>query len=205
MNLTPKINEAIKLASHLHRNQVRRDKNSTPYASHLVSVAMLISSVTEDEDTIIAGLMHDSLEDVPLYTYERLKEDCGEVVAEIVKHVTEPLDANKGDDEQLPWLTRKEEYLNNLRSGDEKSAIVSAADKIHNTESFVEELVREGSDFLVRFDSSIRNRVWFHEQVLEIVTEKLGGDNALVKRLALSVDDFRKFIPLQQSIEQVSA
>jgi (p)ppGpp synthase/HD superfamily hydrolase len=153
---------------------------------------MILSSATEDEDTIVAGLMHDSLEDVPLYTYERLLEDCGERVAEIVKHVTEPLDANKGDDEQLPWLLRKEKYLENLRSGGVESALVSTADKIHNTESFLEDVIREGESFILRFDSSLLNKVWFHEQVLAIVIEKLGGENILVKRFMLSMEGFKK-------------
>ena len=124
MTLSPRINQAIRLASHLHRNQLRMDSLKTPYVSHLFSVAFLISSATDDEDTIIAGLMHDSLEDVKGYTIEDLKNDCGEEVAEIVKHVTEPLDANKMDSEQLPWLQRKEEYLKNLTSGGVKSALV---------------------------------------------------------------------------------
>ena len=135
MNLTPRINNAIKLAAHLHRNQTRKDANKTPYISHLVSVALIVATVTDDEDSIIAGLMHDSLEDVPGYTYDQLVKDCGVRVADIVTHVTEPLDANKQDDEQLPWLERKEAYLSNLRSGGMEAAIVSCADKIHNTES----------------------------------------------------------------------
>lgn len=194
MLFTPRLDEAIKLASRLHRSQVRKDSFQTPYISHLVGVAMLISSVTDDEDIIIAGLLHDSLEDVPNYSYGQLVADCGERVAEIVSHVTEPLDANKGDDEQLPWLERKEAYLEHLRSGDVESAIVSSADKIHNTESFLRDLEKEGGSYAMRFHSSIKNRVWFHEQVLVIVTEKLGKDSILIQRLESVAADFRKLL-----------
>lgn len=183
MHLTPRIEKALKLASHLHREQVRKDKQQTPYSSHLVSVAWLLSSVTEDEDIIIAGLMHDSLEDVPLYTEERLIADCGERVASIVKHVTEPLNPNLGDDEQLPWLTRKEVYLENLRKGGAESALVSAADKIHNTESFLEDVQEEQELFLRRFHSSSTNKVWLNEQILEILKEKLPEGHPFVARL----------------------
>ncbi len=190
MHLTPRLDEAIKLASRLHASQVRKDSYQTPYISHLVGVAMLISSVTGDEDIIIAGLLHDSLEDVPGYTYEKLVADCGERVAEIVSHVTEPLDATKADNEQLPWLERKETYLNNLRSGGIESAIVSSADKIHNTESFLRDYEKEGDSYGKRFGSSINNRIWFHEQVLAIVIEKLGEDHALVVHFRQSMDKF---------------
>ena len=192
MLFTPRINHAIKLASQLHRNQTRKDSQHTPYVSHLFSVAMMLSRVTDEEDIIIAGLMHDSLEDVPHYTYEKLTEDCGERVALIVSHVTEPLDANKSDEEQLPWLARKERYLENLRSGGRESALVSAADKVHNTESFMDDALREGSDFTSRFHSSLRNKIWFHEQVLAIVKEKIPEDNELVKLFEVRTEEYKK-------------
>ncbi len=194
MIFTPRIDEAIKLASRLHRNQTRNDTDRTPYVSHLISVAIILSQATDDEDIIIAGLMHDSLEDVPKYTYEQLVEDCGPRVAEIVKHVTEPLDANKDMSEQLPWLIRKEVYLTTLREGGIESAMVSCADKIHNTESFIKDTEHKDGIFASKFGSSARNRLWFHEQVLVVVTEKLGTDNTLVKQFASSTESFRELV-----------
>jgi (p)ppGpp synthase/HD superfamily hydrolase len=191
MTFTPRIEKTIRLASHLHRFQSRNDNQQTPYVSHLVSVAMLLSSATDDEDIVIAGLMHDSLEDVPGYNYEQLTIDCGERVADIVKHVTEPLDANKSHEEQLPWLERKQAYLEVLKTGGIESAMVSSADKIHNTENFLEDVEREGEAFIARFGSSIKNRLWFHDEVLSIVKEKLGADNILIKRLVLATEGFR--------------
>jgi (p)ppGpp synthase/HD superfamily hydrolase len=197
MIFTPRIDEAIKLATRLHRNQVRNDDHKTPYVSHLVSVAAILSEVTDDEDIIIAGLMHDSLEDVPEYSYEKLIVDCGDRVAGIVKHVTEPLDANKEAGEQLPWLTRKEAYLEVLRKGGVESAMVSCADKIHNMDSFIRDVASEGDAFKARFGSSIRNRLWFHEQVLILVTRKLGDDHALIKRLRTSTEAFRQIAAVE--------
>lgn len=194
MQLTPRINEAIKLSAHLHRNQIRKDEYHTPYVSHLYSVAALISSATDDEDTIIAGLMHDSLEDVPHYTYDDLVKDFGERVANIVSHVTEPLDANKSEDEQKPWLERKEAYLRVLREGGAESATVSAADKIHNTESFILDMKKEGEAFTSRFPSSLRNKVWFHEQALSIIREKLGETHPLVVRLVSCTEEFKQLV-----------
>ena len=194
MQLTPRLNEAIKLSSHLHRNQNRKDEYNTPYVSHLYSVAALISSATDDEDIIIAGLMHDSLEDVPHYAYDDLVKDFGERVAQIVLHVAEPLDAYKGEDEQLPWLERKQAYLNVLCEGGVESAAVSAADKIHNTESFILDMKKEGEAFTSRFPSSLRNKVWFHEQVLTIIREKLGEDHPLVVRLITCTEEFKQLV-----------
>ena len=192
MIFTLRLDEAVKLASRLHRAQSRRDIHHTPYISHLMSVAVLLSSVTENEDIIIAGLMHDSLEDVPGYSFEQLQRDCGENVADIVRHVTEPLDPNKPENDQLSWLSRKEAYLAVLKEGGIESAMVSTADKIHNTESFIEDLQHEGESFSSRFGSSVLNRLWFHEQVLLIIEEKLGTTHSLTERLRTSTDIFRK-------------
>ena len=193
MNFTPRLDNAIKVASHLHRFQTRNDAKKTPYISHLIAVAILVASATDDEDIIIAGLMHDALEDVPNYTYEQLVLDCGVRVAEIVKHVTEPLDANKEKDEQLPWLERKEAYLQSLKSGGVESALVSTADKIHNTTSFLTDAREEGEMFMSRFGSSIKNRLWFHEEVLAIVTEKLHKDHPLVQEFAKCTLEMKTF------------
>ena len=194
MIFTQRINDAIKLASHLHRNQVRLDSQRTPYSSHLFSVAMILSEITEDEDVVIAGLMHDSLEDVPNYRYENLVHDCGGRVAEIVKHVTEPLDADKRDDDQLPWLERKESYLLNLREGGIESALVSAADKIHNTESLIGDRKKEGDEFLKRFHSSSENKIWFNKEVYAILVEKLGKDHVLVLRFSQLIRELENLL-----------
>lgn len=193
MIFSPRIYEAINLASLLHRDQVRNDASKTPYISHLMGVAFLLSSVTSDEDTIIAGMLHDSLEDVKGYTYEKLVEDCGERVARIVAHVTEPLDANKSVFDQLPWLTRKEMYLKRLEEGPIESILVSCADKIHNTESFLDSFKKEGEAFAQSFGSSMRNRIWLNEQVLTISEQRLGKDHVLVERLRVCTEEFKKF------------
>lgn len=194
MYFTPKIDEAVKLAARLHRDHTRKDGGLTPYISHLVSVSIILSEATDDEDIIIAGLMHDSLEDVPNYTFESLTTDCGARTAEIVRYVTEPLDPNKQEDDQLPWLTRKNAYLENLKKGGMESAMVSAADKIHNTESLIMDALREGETFLSRFSSSLRNKLWFHEQVLIIVEEKLGKKHILTMKLSSCTEKFKTLV-----------
>ncbi len=194
MILTPRLHHAIKLASHLHRFQTRKDVNLTPYISHLISVSIIVSSITDDEDIIIAGLMHDSLEDVPNYTFDMLVRDCGIRVAEIVKHVTEPLDGNKSKDDQFPWLQRKEAYLHVLKTGGIESALVSAADKIHNTQSFLQDIQEDKETFLKRFKSSTKNKIWFNEQVLLILEEKLDKDHTLVKQLKECTEQFKNLL-----------
>ena len=86
---TYKIEQAIKAAAILHDGQLRKGNVPLPYITHLYAVAMILESYTEDEDTIVAGLLHDTLEDTD-YTPEELEADFGKEVCEAVLAVTEP-------------------------------------------------------------------------------------------------------------------
>jgi len=183
ITFTPKVQYAIELASRLHRDQLRRDDLRTPYITHLIGVMLLVSEVTDDEDTIIAAVLHDSLEDVKGFTKELLIEEVGAEVAKLVSFVTEPYVAGLVNTEQLPWLTRKEGYISNLHSGDSRSAIISCADKLHNLTSLVSGYKKEGDDFLKNFHGSMKNQLGFYAQVLIVLRTKLPADNPLLLRL----------------------
>lgn len=62
--LSPRLRCAINAAARAHRDQVRKG-SGIPYVSHVYAVMFLLSQVTDDEDILIAGLLHDTLEDVP--------------------------------------------------------------------------------------------------------------------------------------------
>ena len=158
---TQNIINAINLASRLHREHLRKDEGQTPYISHLFAVAMYLSSVTHDEDIIIAGLMHDSLEDVADYEYEDLMRDCGERVASIVAGVTE----NK----TLPYKERKLLYLENLKTGSFESLIVSVSDKLHNALSL--------RDVHVDHNMNVETQMTIYREVLAIATERFITSN----------------------------
>ena len=63
MNLTPRIEYAIRTVALLHDGQTRRAEQNIPYVSHVFSVAVLLSHYSDDEDVFIGGLLHDVLED----------------------------------------------------------------------------------------------------------------------------------------------
>lgn len=189
MKLTPRLQHAINLSSSLHRNQTRRDSGKTPYVSHLYSVMFLVSEVTNDENTLIGALMHDSLEDVPDFTESMLREEFGEDVLDIVSHVTEPYLPGEEASKQMQWLVRKEAYLKNVSEGNTKSALICCADKLHNLTSLMYDYKREGDDFLKHFHGSMKNQLYFYTLVLQTLEEKLPSDNILLVRLKQVYDE----------------
>lgn len=189
MTISPRLLEAINLCSRLHRDQIRKDFEKTPYSSHLFGVMAILSQVTNDEDTLIAGLMHDSLEDVPGYTYEKLTSDCGPVVANIVRGVTEPLDPNKSPMEQLPWLVRKQKYLETLENASNESILVAAADKIHNIMSIKRAIESHDDGLFAKILSSRDNQLLFYEKAYAIAKNRLGQEHQLIRDFRAILDD----------------
>ena len=177
---TPKIISAINLASRLHREHTRKDVDNTPYVSHLFAVAMFLASVTDDEDIIVAGLMHDALEDVADYEYENLLADCGERVANIVAGVTE----NK----TLPYKERKALYLENLKTGSIDSLLVSLADKTHNAMSLC--------DVHDSHNMNADTQILIYTEVLKIAQNKIldttSREYQLVKKLEEELESFSR-------------
>lgn len=186
MILTHRLQEAISVASRLHRDQIRKDNLQTPYITHLVGVMILLSSATHDEDVLIAGLLHDALEDVKDYTPEMLEGSFGKRVCDIVLGVTEE---SKLEGKKLPWKEVKEAYIQRLENSSDESVLVSLADKIQNTRSLIEQMNDLGKVNIPHFGSDHHERAWFHAEILRIGRERLGDDHILVEELRMELEE----------------
>ncbi len=192
MKLTPKIQKAINYASRLHAKQIRKGDKDLPYVSHCFTAAWILNEFTKDEDIIVAGLLHDVLEDVPGYGYERMKKDFGARVAKIVAGVTEDKDPNKKEKEK-PWIERKQKYLEHLKKDSRESMMVSAADKIHNLQSMRDAYCEQGEKLWKHFNATKEESLWFYEQVYKIIRGKLRNKivGELGKQLAGAKKEFK--------------
>jgi len=175
MFLTKKIEQAIVRATLLHQNQ-KRKMNDIPYIVHPYAVAFLLAHYSDDEDVIIAGLMHDTLEDVPRYTEANLREEFGDRVCRIVKEVTE---AYTEEEKEHPyrraesWLARKEGYLKYLQDDSQEALLVAAADKIHNMRSFLDEYQTHGDMIWEEFRTNKEKMLWFYGEATAIIEKRL--------------------------------
>lgn len=123
MRFSSRYYRALDMALTAHRHQQRGDFEN--YAVHVVEVANILAELSLDipEDVIIAGLLHDTVEDGGL-TYDDINDVFGEVVADAVMEVT--------DD---PRLSRKEQKEEQIRSFPGKSyygKLVKLADRLSN-------------------------------------------------------------------------
>jgi (p)ppGpp synthase/HD superfamily hydrolase len=169
---TARTERAIALAVRAHHGQVRKGDGETPYVVHPVTVALILSRYTDDEDTIIAGLLHDVLEDTDLGEAEiavALGDDTREddlkanKVLAMVRDVTEP------DLPGLSWETRKLRYLRKLERAPRGSLLVACADKIANLISMIAAHASQGDTVWERFHATVGQRLAFYRQVHDTV------------------------------------
>lgn len=121
------INKAFRLADDMHKDQLR--KSGEPYIVHPIAVSLILAELGMDEETIVAGLLHDVVEDTP-YTNEQLKEDFGEDVMILVDGVTKL--------GSITYENKEKRQAENLRkmflamSKDIRVLIIKLADRLHN-------------------------------------------------------------------------
>ena len=88
MAFSPDVERALRVACAAHAKQFRKD-GRTPYFLHPVHVALILARWGADAVTLQAGILHDVVEDCAEWTAERLREEFGASVADVVADVTE--------------------------------------------------------------------------------------------------------------------
>ena len=135
------INKAYSIAEDMHNGQLR--KSGEPYIIHPIEVARILAELGMDDETLVAGLLHDVIEDTP-YTKEQLKAEFGEEVLLLVDGVTKL--------GSIVFENKEEKQAENLRkmflamSKDIRVLIIKLADRLHNLRTInymTEEKIKE--------------------------------------------------------------
>jgi (p)ppGpp synthase/HD superfamily hydrolase len=166
-----RIEQAIRAAAVLHKDQLRKGSMPFPYVTHLVATAFTLFDYTKDEDIIIAALLHDTLEDTD-YTSAELAEDFGGRVCELVETVTEP---KSTPEHRIPWLERKLIYAKQLKKGPKEAVLIAAADKIHNFRTMVEDYYDAHDRFIQDFGKNFDERIEAYQTIANIINTRLDG------------------------------
>ena len=164
------LSRAVAFAVQRHGKQVRKG-TTIPYVSHLLQVAGLVLEHGGDLDQAAAGMLHDvvedttaSLEDVELW----FGPDIAAIVADCTDTTPEESYGNK-----RPWRERKSAYLDKLRDIGERSALVIACDKLHNTRTQVADLDTNGIAATAKFNAPPEEQRWLHHGLLTALSGKV--------------------------------
>ena len=121
------LNKAYNFALEAHQNQKREE--GVPYIIHPVAVAKILTDLKLDSATITTGLLHDTIEDTNV-TYETVKKEFGEEVANLVEGVTKisALEDKASSDSKAENFRK----LILATSKDIRVLLVKLADRLHN-------------------------------------------------------------------------
>ena len=123
----PIIIKAFEIANRLHDGQMR--KSGEPYIIHPVAVAKILASFGMDKETVVAGVLHDVVEDTE-YTREELVEDFNEEIALLVDGVTKLGNIKYDSKEEMQAENFRKMFL--AMSKDIRVLIIKLADRLHN-------------------------------------------------------------------------
>jgi (p)ppGpp synthase/HD superfamily hydrolase len=171
-----RINHALAFAAKHHDRQVRKGTR-LPYLTHPANVAIILTRYGRDEDTVIAGILHDVIEDCVREHYtrdmlgQRIGDKFGMDVLDTVLAVTQRTLDDDGTD--LSSQERKDDYLERLAGASESALWVCAADKLHNAGTIVADLKRTIDPDTVwgRFNIGREGTVRWYRRVYERLRE----------------------------------
>ena len=124
-----KVEEAYKFAEAAHKGQVR--KSGEPYIHHLIEVCYILADIGCGPSTLIAGLLHDTVEDTDV-TLEQIKDKFGEDVMNIVDSLTkiQRLKLSHRSEDELVYEDHRKIFLGMAR--DVRAILIKLADRLQH-------------------------------------------------------------------------
>lgn len=190
------INHAFAFAAKHHDRQVRKG-TKLPYLTHPANIAVILTRYDRDEDCVVAGILHDVVEDCVRdgYTQEMLEQRMGEKFGDAVLRTVLQVTYRRNDDDgvELSSAQRKEDYLERLSEANEAARWVCAADKLHNVRSILADLQRtfDSETIWSRFGGRREATVKWYRDVYERL-RSVGFDEPIMDELKLAVEELEK-------------
>lgn len=188
MRYTYAVEQAIRAATVLHKGQVCKGSVQYPYVTHLFAVAMIVSDYTDDEDTIVTALLHDTLSDTD-YTAQELEDDFGGSVRDMVTSITE---THHEETTSRGIADAQKVFLKTLKNTHEGALIVLAASKIHTMRSVVADYLDDMSAFTADFGSDQESHLFFYQEISNMLNRKLR--NAILAEFNDVFTEYKNFI-----------
>ena len=177
------VSEAIVFAANAH-DGMRRKKSQAPYILHPMEAAVIVGTMTDEQNVIAAAALHDVVEDAGI-TLEEIKEKFGQRVWELVRSETED------KREELPpaqtWRIRKEESLAVLKNAEDIAVLmVWLGDKLANMRSIYRDFKVEGVQMWQRFNQKdVNEQAWYYRSIVNL-TERLSDTSAWLEYKTLT-------------------
>jgi 5'-deoxynucleotidase YfbR-like HD superfamily hydrolase len=199
---TPKMIKAIKFATKVHeidQKQKRKGKDIS-YITHPLTVALILSQINASEEVIIAGLLHDTVEDCsedyPV-TLQDITKKFGQEISELVESVTEK-------ERDLPWEERKKQALRHIKKFSHDMTLLKSADVLSNGTEIIDDYKEFGEEVFERFNAPKTDKI--KSQIyLIIALLQQWEESPLANDLTVLLHEFFKLLGINFSQEQISS
>ena len=158
-----RLEQAMRVAAAAHAGQSRKT-SPTPYFEHVAAVALILDRAGFAEDVVVAGLLHDVVEDTPV-TFDALAALFGARISELVRHCSEVKLDEQG--RKRPWIDRKRDHLAALAEAPTEARAITLADKLHNLIS-IELDLREHRPVWSQFNAEREQVLWYYQATIEL-------------------------------------
>jgi (p)ppGpp synthase/HD superfamily hydrolase len=182
-----RINHALAFAAKHHDQQVRKGTR-LPYLTHPANVAIILTRYQRDDETVVAGILHDVIEDCvrEAYSREMLEQRIGDKFGGGVLDTVLAVTHRRLDDDgiELSSDEKRDDYLERLEHASEPALWVCAADKLHNASSILADLRRtiDPQSVWSRFNGGREATVRWYRRVYDRLKE-LGFQGEIMREL----------------------
>ena len=177
------VSEAIAFAVKAH-DGMRRKKSEAPYILHPMEAAVIVGTMTDDQNLIAAAALHDVVEDAGI-TIDEVEERFGKRVRELVGSETEDKRADLPP--SATWRIRKEESLEVLKNTNDIGVLmVWLGDKLANMRSIYRDWKVEGDAMWQRFNQkNVSEQAWYYRSIAKL-TERISHTSAWLEYKTLT-------------------
>lgn len=149
--------QAKSLALKVHSGQYRKGDGS-PMVTHVIRVAETLEKYGFPEDVIIAGYLHDTVEDTDL-TLDDIEKSFGANVRRIV--------AGNTEDKEKSWTERKQHTIDWIREAPLDIRALIVADKLDNLRSLMQDYAIQGEEIWKVFKKGRAEQTWYFTSIAE--------------------------------------
>ena len=177
------LSEAIAFAVKAH-DSMRRKNSDAPYILHPMEAAVIVGTMSDDQNLLAAAALHDVVEDAGV-SIEEIEEKFGKRVRELVESETEDKRADMPPADT--WRVRKEESLEVLKNTDDIAVLmVWLGDKLANMRSIYRDFKTEGEALWQKFNQKDPvQQGWYYRSIADL-TKRLSDTCAWIEYKALT-------------------
>ena len=144
-----------------------------------MEVMQILTENNCSKNVIIAGILHDTLEDTDTKPQE-IEAEFGKDILELVK--------TESEDKTKTWKERKQHTINCLKTDTLETKLVCCADKLSNIRSMYADFQNCGADLWKRFNAPKDELAWYYRSIVESIPE---------------LDDYKMYSELKETVEKV--